>query len=204
MYSISRLKKLASHALHQMLTLSTASLIYETAALSNEHPLQVRALKVMINAKKAMAMQAAAAANGQSSTNPKPNNLNLSMLSNLPSRSMTPMLNSGLITPSTPSQGHHSESSTSFFDFPTVAQSPPTPLASPPPQPGSLFSLSSSKAKSPPASPASKNSKKEKDSDSMSIGTKKSKPMSPADRRKAQEKLLTNYGPSAFTFGGGF
>lgn len=203
MYSISRLKKLASHALHQMLTLSTASLIYETAALSNEHPLQVRALKVMINAKKAMAMQAAAA-NGQSSTNPKPNNLNLSMLSNLPSRSMTPMLNSGLITPSTPSQGHHSESSTSFFDFPAVTQSPPTPLASPPPQPGSLFSLSSSKAKSPPASPASKNSNKEKDSDSMSIGTKKSKPMSPSERRKAQEKLLTNYGPSTFSFGSGF
>lgn len=201
MFNIPRLKKLAAHALHQMLTLSTASLIYETAALSNEHSLQVRALKVMINAKKAMAMQAAAS-NGQANS-AKPNHLNLSMLSNLPSRSMTPMLNTGLATPSTPSFGHHSDSTSSFFDFPAVAQSPPTPIASPPPQPGSLFSLSSSKTKSPPVSAASKksNNTKEKDSDSVSIGTKKGKTLSPAEKRKAQEKLLNNYGPTAFSFG---
>ncbi|KAJ2964782.1 hypothetical protein NQZ79_g324 [Umbelopsis isabellina] len=189
MYSIPRLKELASHALHQMLTLSTATLIYETAALSNAHALQVRALKVMINAKKAMSLSVA---NGQ-----KPTGLNLSMPLNQFARSATPMLNTGLTTPSTPSFSQKEGSN--YFEFPAVTQ-PPTP-ASPPPQPGSLFSLSSGKPKTPPASPAPKKpaSTKEKDSDSISVG-KKSKSQVAADRRKAQEKLLAQYGPSSFSF----
>ncbi|KAG2184016.1 hypothetical protein INT44_009027 [Umbelopsis vinacea] len=53
-YNLARLKELATHALHQMLTMSTASQIYETAALTGQIGLQVRALKVMISAKKMM------------------------------------------------------------------------------------------------------------------------------------------------------
>ncbi|KAH8555287.1 hypothetical protein BGW37DRAFT_418213 [Umbelopsis sp. PMI_123] len=205
MYDIPRLKKLTAHALHQMLTLSTASLIYETAALSNEHPLQVRALKVMINAKKAMALQAAAN-QASSPTSIKPGNLNLSALSNNPPRSVTPMMNNGLITPNTPSYNHPSESGSSFFDFPNVTQPPLTPVSSPPPQPGSLFSLSSSKPKNPPASAKKQaNGVKEKDSDSISVGTTKKakgRTMTPAERRKAQERLLNNFGPASMSYGG--
>ncbi|KAI9287466.1 hypothetical protein BC943DRAFT_274885 [Umbelopsis sp. AD052] len=201
MYIIPRLKKLASHALHQMLTLSTASLIYETAALSNEHPLQVRALKVMINAKKAMALQAAAS-QSSSPTTPKPNNLNLSSLSLSMPRSATPMINTGLNTPNTPSYKQPSEAGSSFFDFPNVVQTPVTPVSSPPPQPGSFFTLSSSKPKTPPAaSKKAATTTKEKDSDSVSVGTKKGKVMTAAERRKAQEKLLNNYGPVNMSFG---
>ncbi|CAG8717754.1 14376_t:CDS:1, partial [Acaulospora morrowiae] len=52
MYDLSRLRQLASHALHQSLSMATAALIYETAALSRQIGLQIRALKVMIAAKK--------------------------------------------------------------------------------------------------------------------------------------------------------
>ncbi|CAG8535152.1 16938_t:CDS:2 [Acaulospora colombiana] len=52
MYDLSRLRQLASHALHQSLSMPTAALIYETAALSRQTGLQIRALKVMIAAKK--------------------------------------------------------------------------------------------------------------------------------------------------------
>ncbi|KAI8884499.1 galactose oxidase [Backusella circina FSU 941] len=52
MYHIPRLAELVTHALHQILTISTASLVYETAALTGRTSLQIRALRVMINAKK--------------------------------------------------------------------------------------------------------------------------------------------------------
>lgn len=57
MYNMPRLVQLATHALHQILTISTASMIYETAALTNRTALQVRALRVMINAKKLLQQQ---------------------------------------------------------------------------------------------------------------------------------------------------
>lgn len=57
MYNIPRLKELATHALHQMLNMSTAALIFETAALSHQTSLQVRALKMMIAAKKLIQQQ---------------------------------------------------------------------------------------------------------------------------------------------------
>ncbi|CAO3638309.1 unnamed protein product [Cunninghamella echinulata] len=57
MYDIARLKRLALHALHQTLTVSTASLVYEAATLTNQAPLQIRALRVMINAKKVLDKQ---------------------------------------------------------------------------------------------------------------------------------------------------
>ncbi|ORX45126.1 galactose oxidase, partial [Hesseltinella vesiculosa] len=52
MYSLPRLVSLSRHALHQMLNMSTAPLIFETAALSHQISLQIRALKLMIAAKK--------------------------------------------------------------------------------------------------------------------------------------------------------
>ncbi|CDH60369.1 galactose oxidase [Lichtheimia corymbifera JMRC:FSU:9682] len=57
MYDLTRLRELATHALHQMLNMSTAPLIFETAALSHQTSLQVRALKMMIAAKKMIQQQ---------------------------------------------------------------------------------------------------------------------------------------------------
>ncbi|KAI8379509.1 uncharacterized protein BYT42DRAFT_569015 [Radiomyces spectabilis] len=57
MYNMYRLGQLATHALHQILTISTASMVYETAALTCRTALQVRALRVMINAKKMLQQQ---------------------------------------------------------------------------------------------------------------------------------------------------
>ncbi|KAI8890896.1 galactose oxidase [Backusella circina FSU 941] len=57
MHAIPRLGLLATHALHQILTISTASMVYETAALTGRTALQIRALRVMINAKKMLQQQ---------------------------------------------------------------------------------------------------------------------------------------------------
>ncbi|KAI9258142.1 hypothetical protein BDA99DRAFT_515359 [Phascolomyces articulosus] len=57
MYQMPRLSQLATHALHQILTISTASMVYETAALTCRTALQIRALRVMINAKKMLQQQ---------------------------------------------------------------------------------------------------------------------------------------------------
>jgi hypothetical protein len=52
MFDMPRLVQLTTHALHQLLTVTTASLVYETAALTCRTALQIRALRVMINARK--------------------------------------------------------------------------------------------------------------------------------------------------------
>ncbi|KAI8092643.1 uncharacterized protein BX664DRAFT_327792 [Halteromyces radiatus] len=57
MYDLPRLRVLTTHALHQMLNMSTAPLIFETAALSHQTSLQIRALKMMIAAKKMIQQQ---------------------------------------------------------------------------------------------------------------------------------------------------
>ncbi|KAI9474033.1 MAG: hypothetical protein EXX96DRAFT_529108 [Benjaminiella poitrasii] len=57
LFEVPRLKALATHALHQMLNIQTATMIYESASLSNAVSLQIRALRVMINAKKMMQRQ---------------------------------------------------------------------------------------------------------------------------------------------------
>ncbi|KAI8987738.1 hypothetical protein BDF20DRAFT_851972 [Mycotypha africana] len=57
LFDIPRLKALTTHALHQMLNIQTAAMIYESAALSDTVSLQIRALRVMINAKKMMQRQ---------------------------------------------------------------------------------------------------------------------------------------------------
>ncbi|KAG2235463.1 hypothetical protein INT48_007861 [Thamnidium elegans] len=57
LFDIPRLKELAIHALHQMLNIQTASMIYESAILSNAISLQIRALRVLLNAKKIIQRQ---------------------------------------------------------------------------------------------------------------------------------------------------
>lgn len=57
LFDIPRLKELATHALHQMLNIQTASMIYESAILSNAISLQIRALRVLLNAKKLIQRQ---------------------------------------------------------------------------------------------------------------------------------------------------
>lgn len=57
MYNLPRLRELATHALHQMLNMSTAPLIFEAAALAHQTSLQIRALKMMIAAKKMIQQQ---------------------------------------------------------------------------------------------------------------------------------------------------
>ncbi|KAI8888405.1 galactose oxidase [Backusella circina FSU 941] len=57
LFDIPRLKELATHTLHQMLNMSTASMIYESASLSNAVSLQIRALRVLIKVRKMRQMQ---------------------------------------------------------------------------------------------------------------------------------------------------
>lgn len=52
MYKLERLKQLTTYALHQLLTISTASMVYETATLTFQSALQIRALRIMMNAKR--------------------------------------------------------------------------------------------------------------------------------------------------------
>lgn len=56
-YHLQRLGDLATHALHQALTISTASMIYEVSAMTGRTALQIRSLRVMVNAKKMMQQQ---------------------------------------------------------------------------------------------------------------------------------------------------
>jgi hypothetical protein len=56
-YNLPRLGLLTTHALHQVLTIQTASMVYETSALTGRTQLQIRALRVMINAKKMLQQQ---------------------------------------------------------------------------------------------------------------------------------------------------
>lgn len=51
-YNLNRLRQLATFSLHQLLTISTASMVYETATLTFQTALQVRALRIMMNAKR--------------------------------------------------------------------------------------------------------------------------------------------------------
>ncbi|KAG2221246.1 hypothetical protein INT45_012367 [Circinella minor] len=57
LFSLERLKALTVHSLHQMLQISTAPDIYQTAALADCASLQIRALRVMVNAKKMIQQQ---------------------------------------------------------------------------------------------------------------------------------------------------
>ncbi|KAI9256239.1 hypothetical protein BY458DRAFT_441815 [Sporodiniella umbellata] len=52
LYKIPRLRQLTVHALHQCLTISTSSMIYEVSALTGCSSLQIRALRIMLNAKR--------------------------------------------------------------------------------------------------------------------------------------------------------
>ncbi|OBZ90528.1 Protein ral2 [Choanephora cucurbitarum] len=57
MYRLERLRQLSKYALHQLLTISTASMVYETATLTFQSALQIRALRIMINAKRMLSNQ---------------------------------------------------------------------------------------------------------------------------------------------------
>lgn len=57
LFDIPRLKELSTHSLHQMLNIQTASMIYESAILSNAIALQIRALRVLLNAKRMVQRQ---------------------------------------------------------------------------------------------------------------------------------------------------
>ncbi|KAI9262719.1 hypothetical protein BY458DRAFT_515190 [Sporodiniella umbellata] len=57
MYQLHRLRQLSTFALHQLLTISTASMVYETATLTFQNALQIRALRVMLNTKRMLLQQ---------------------------------------------------------------------------------------------------------------------------------------------------
>ncbi|CAO3640931.1 unnamed protein product [Mucor hiemalis] len=57
MYNLERLRSLTTFALHQLLTISTASMVYETATLTFQSALQIRALRIMMNAKRMLLSQ---------------------------------------------------------------------------------------------------------------------------------------------------
>ncbi|CAO3625116.1 unnamed protein product [Cunninghamella echinulata] len=79
MFDMPRLIQLTTHALHQILTISTASMVYETAALTCRTALQIRALRVMINTRKMLQQQQQLNLSGGTtapSSSPSPNNNN--------------------------------------------------------------------------------------------------------------------------------
>ncbi|RHZ77847.1 hypothetical protein Glove_170g9 [Diversispora epigaea] len=124
MYDLSRLRQLASHALHQSLSMPTAALIYETAALSRQTGLQIRALKVMIAAKKMLQQ------NKEQLSSRSISSINGAMKTHRESISEQEMSSSSNWTPtpsnptSPPNLSMHSDSRTSYFDpFPPTVNS---------------------------------------------------------------------------------
>ncbi|KAG0741557.1 hypothetical protein G6F57_008212 [Rhizopus arrhizus] len=51
-HNLERLRELATFAMHQLLTISTASMVYETAMLTSQSALQIRALRILLNTKR--------------------------------------------------------------------------------------------------------------------------------------------------------
>ncbi|CAO3600163.1 unnamed protein product [Absidia cylindrospora] len=72
MFDMPRLIQLTTHALHQILTISTASMVYETAALTCRTALQTRALRVMINTRKMLQQQQQSMSPSKSTSPPPP------------------------------------------------------------------------------------------------------------------------------------
>ncbi|ORZ23456.1 hypothetical protein BCR42DRAFT_404802 [Absidia repens] len=129
MYQMPRLKQLSTHALHQILSVTTASLVYETATLTNQYGLQVRALRLMINTKKSMERQQKQYQSPSSPDSPASSAHPLEFLSSpLPSIPPPP-------TPTSPCAP--SIASSTFLsdchhdDFFTFSSPPPPPLSSP-------------------------------------------------------------------------
>ncbi|CAO3591167.1 unnamed protein product [Absidia cylindrospora] len=129
MYQMSRLKQLSIHALHQILSITTASLVYETATLTNQYALQVRALRLMINTKKSMEYQQKQHQPLSSPISPVSSAHPLEFLSNPPPSIPPPP------TPTSP--GAPSIASSTFLsdchhdDFFTFSPPPPSSLSSP-------------------------------------------------------------------------
>lgn len=126
MYQMPRLKQLSLHSLHQVLNVSTASLVYETATLTNQYGLQVRALRLMINIKRSMEQRQQqqpllSPVSSSSATH------SLELLANPPPSIPPPPIPTSPDTPSSSSSifltdSHHDE----FFTFSSLA-----PAASP-------------------------------------------------------------------------
>lgn len=145
LFEIPRLKELSTHALHQMLNIQTASMIYESAILSNAISLQIRALRVLLNAKKLIQRQkkmehhgektlASTVINKPTRSDPQPSRFLQKYDQNQPGFS--------------PSVRSVSRANTPNFSFSTSPQHNRTPSQksiitdSPPPTPGKTMKLS--------------------------------------------------------------
>ncbi|CAG8702695.1 8413_t:CDS:1 [Dentiscutata erythropus] len=137
MYDLDRLRKLTSHALHQFLDTTTAALIYETAALSRQTGLQIRALKVMIAAKKMNQQQQK---NKEQASHGIPSNGSMiSRRTSITDQDMALSTNWAKISSPTNSQlppSIASETRSSYYD-------PYSPAVNLPPQPGLVFATRS-------------------------------------------------------------
>ncbi|CAO0790090.1 unnamed protein product [Mucor circinelloides] len=120
MYKMNRLLELTTYALHQLLTISTASMVYETAALTFQSALQIRALRIMINAKRMLLGQQ----NPQSKEMPSTPQHNIHQHQQLQQSLSSP-------TQQNYEQFHHQVEFTSFSATTSPSTSTPT---------GSLFS----------------------------------------------------------------
>ncbi|RCI04485.1 hypothetical protein CU098_010731 [Rhizopus stolonifer] len=126
MYNLERLRQLSTYALHQLLTISTASMVYETATLTFQGALQIRALRIMINAKRMLLnqqqnmMKEPALSTTSSAT---------TQHSQMMHEPMTPQQQDWSAVPMTPSSVHTAptssySSSGSYYSFPEEPQSP--------------------------------------------------------------------------------
>ncbi|KAI7881368.1 galactose oxidase [Lichtheimia hyalospora FSU 10163] len=134
MYNMPRLVKLATHALHQILTISTASMVYETAALTCQTALQIRALRVMVNAKKMLQQQQMMQQDGIRTITTTPNNTSINItiivgerleahLTIRPNLAASPGLVSTSTLPTWTLLSESASSTCAYLAYPSVAKS---------------------------------------------------------------------------------
>ncbi|CAO3593261.1 unnamed protein product [Absidia cylindrospora] len=219
MYELPRLKTLATHALHQMLNMSTAPLIFETAALSHQTSLQIRALKMMIAAKKMIQQQQMiqAGVNMDHSTSSNDMTLPMSNSSSAHSASMDSGTHhtSGFGSDGGGRNSSVSPGSISPFASLSSARESPTPFSSRQQQQSQrqkrdTLSSSPSTRRSPPVqplhspasgltSPTSSSSSSRLDRYSTSIGHDPSSRHSPSAIKGRSTTTLTNSSPQRAT-----
>jgi hypothetical protein len=187
MYNLERLRQLATFALHQLLTISTASMVYETATLTSQTALQVRALRIMMNAKRLLLNQQ------QHQTQPYHHHIKDTPLPPAPHTM-------GLLSPSNSNMApmqhdHHHHQAPPTPDWSTLPISPSSSITVPGSSTGSYYS-SSDEPMSPmsfPSSPAG----------GYSNLRRLAQPgMSPSSSEKVQQRYMYPSSPSTGSFKG--
>jgi hypothetical protein len=183
MYNLERLRQLATFALHQLLTISTASMVYETATLTFQTALQIRALRIMMNAKRILLGQQ------QQQTHPSYHQ----QMKDVP---LPPAPHMGLLSPSNSNMSmndHHLNQPPSTPDWSTLPISPSSSIT----VPGSSSTASYYSSSDEPMSPMSFSS-----SGYSNLRRLAQPGMSPSSSEKVQQRYMYTPSPSTNSFKG--